>query len=256
MTKTIYHYDRDTGEYLFSDQADPSPLETDVWLIPAYATEIAPPVVNQSAREIAVFIVDAWKIKSDWRGVDLYSTSDGASVSITQIGQTPLDISATELPPPSAACIWQDNQWVESSAKKAELLVKLKAALCNRIDAAADAARLSVVGDPLRVVEYERAATEAQAYKAADYKGDIPPSVQSAAQAKGWTAQQAADDILTMNALWMTALYSIRATRLKIKETVRHAATEEVAHVAIEQGVAAIYAAVSGINDANPEPRI
>jgi hypothetical protein len=39
----IYHYHPDTKEYLGEGMADPSPLEKDVYLIPAHATIKSPP---------------------------------------------------------------------------------------------------------------------------------------------------------------------------------------------------------------------
>lgn len=42
----IYHYDFESGVYLGEGVADPSPLEEGVWLIPAQATEIAPPKIS------------------------------------------------------------------------------------------------------------------------------------------------------------------------------------------------------------------
>ncbi|MGA4187809.1 phage tail protein, partial [Ralstonia nicotianae] len=43
MTDTVYHYDPTTGEYAGSSPADHSPLEPGVVLIPAHATDQAPP---------------------------------------------------------------------------------------------------------------------------------------------------------------------------------------------------------------------
>ncbi|WP_457660263.1 hypothetical protein [Sinorhizobium medicae] len=43
MPLTVYNYHPSTLEYTGSSQADESPLEPGVYLIPAYATETAPP---------------------------------------------------------------------------------------------------------------------------------------------------------------------------------------------------------------------
>ena len=110
--------------------------------------------------------------------------------------------------------------------------------LCAKIDAEADAARLKIAGDPLRMVEYERADAEAKAFAAVGYTGDVPLSVADWAEAKGWTAQEATDDILRASAAWNAALYAIRGIRLKGKEAVRNALEadrQETANVAIEQ---------------------
>ena len=39
----IYNFKQDTCEFICENFADKSPLENDVWLLPAYSTEIAPP---------------------------------------------------------------------------------------------------------------------------------------------------------------------------------------------------------------------
>lgn len=57
MKKTIYNYHPETAEFIGASQADQSPLEPDVWLIPAHATEIEPPATQSGQR--AVFSVDA-----------------------------------------------------------------------------------------------------------------------------------------------------------------------------------------------------
>jgi len=126
-------------------------------------------------------------------------------------------------------------------------LDQIKADLCARIDREADAARLKIAGDPLRVVEYQQAETEAAAYKAAGYTGTVPPSVQSWAEAKGWTAQQAADDILTVAAGWRQALYVLRDIRLKGKEAIRAGADEAAANAAADAASGQIKAVLSAV---------
>jgi hypothetical protein len=124
--------------------------------------------------------------------------------------------------------------------------------LCAEIDAAADAARRAVAGDPLRAVEYDRAASEAQAFAAAEYQGEAPPMV-AAWAINGRTAQQAADDILREAAQYNGALVQLRTVRLQAKEQIRTfmAANQiEEAQLLAEQTIAAIEAAVSGIGNA------
>ncbi|QOK96358.1 phage tail protein [Ralstonia pseudosolanacearum] len=238
MTDNVFHYHPTTGEYAGSSPADHSPLEPGVVLVPAHATEQAPP--EAGLHEVAVFLDGGWSIEADWRGVALFSKTDGSTVTIADIGVTPAGVNATETARPSSAHVWTAGKWVEDAQLKAALLVALRQRLCDQLDAAADAVRLAVVGDPLRVVEYQRAADEAQAYQAAGYAGDAPPSVQSAADAKGSTAREAADDILAMHAAWNAALYGIRALRLAGKERIRSAASEEATRTTADQAIAGV----------------
>lgn len=55
----VYHYGRN-GEYLGNGTADPSPLEPGVWLIPANATAIAPPLPYPG--KVRRFNGAAWEI--------------------------------------------------------------------------------------------------------------------------------------------------------------------------------------------------
>lgn len=59
--KTIYHYHPETGELVGSSDADESPLEPGVFLIPAHAAEDAPPAfdakVQQCFREGAAWVL-------------------------------------------------------------------------------------------------------------------------------------------------------------------------------------------------------
>lgn len=94
----------------------------------------------------------------------------------------------------------------------------------TRIDAAADRARRRYVPFASVVPEYQQAESEAAAFKAGGYQGNAPSSVASWAAAKGWTAHQAADDILGAAVLLRGKLMQIRSVRLAGKEAVRSAA--------------------------------
>lgn len=122
-----------------------------------------------------------------------------------------------------------------------------RAQLCSAIDAEADAARLAVVGDPLRVVEYERAAAEATAYQGTGYSGPVPAAVQSWADAKGWSGQQAADDILAAASAFNAALYQLRDIRLKGKAAVMNSGADAAAKTIADAAIAQIRAAVTGL---------
>lgn len=127
------------------------------------------------------------------------------------------------------------------------------AVLCAQIDAAADAARSLVAGDPLRAVEYDRARIEAQAFAEAGYPANAVPRTVAAWAINGRTAQQAADSILAEAAAYTEALYVIRETRLAAKERIRtlmDAGEVEQAQQLAEQTIAAIEAAVAGVGNA------
>ncbi|MDF0605981.1 tail fiber assembly protein [Neisseriaceae bacterium TC5R-5] len=115
--KTVYAYHPQTGEYLGETVADHSPLEqNEVWLIPAHATELAPPLVME--QEVAVFEDGAWKLQTDWRAVKLWSTQSAQALQ-PQIGDTPDSLQATTLEPPQFAC-WQEDHWgIDETAQQA-----------------------------------------------------------------------------------------------------------------------------------------
>lgn len=94
--------------------------------------------------------------------------------------------------------------------------------MLERIDVVADAQRLRLASDPLKVFEYKAAEEGARLFKQNNYQGDAPPVVHSWAIAKNWTDQQAADDILQEAELFHAALEAIRHFRLNGKYTLRN----------------------------------
>ncbi|MDN7142689.1 hypothetical protein KC131_18740 [Pseudomonas sp. JQ170] len=102
-----------------------------------------------------------------------------------------------------------------------------KLAANAQIDQAADVARLAVLGDPLRALEYQTAADEAKVFAAANYVGAVPPSVQAWMDAARLEAQAATDGILAEASAWQGAMYAIRAERLKGKQAVLQATSHK-----------------------------
>jgi hypothetical protein len=128
--------------------------------------------------------------------------------------------------------------------------------LCAKVDEAADRAREKVAGDPLRAVEYQRAADEAQAFKDAGYPAESVPPMVAAWAISERTAQQAADNILAEAAAYNGALVWLRTTRLAAKEQIRafmEAEQPEAAQALTTATVAAIQEAVSGVGNNGTE---
>lgn len=120
----------------------------------------------------------------------------------------------------------------------------------EQIDQAADQARLSVLGDSMRAVEYQLTAQEAEAFAAGNHVGEVPGTVQAWMDAVGKDAVSATDEILAKANAWKAALYQIRAARLKGKHEVLLATSHEAAEVIADRAIAAIQASVQGIDNA------
>lgn len=119
---TIYHYHPQTGELLDTSEADPSPLEPGVFLVPAFATQTAPPTVPDG--QIAIHLNGAWALVPDWHGetktVYGYSPTTGEFTGEKQAAYIAYGVlekldDTTETAPPSApnkiAC-FENGAWV------------------------------------------------------------------------------------------------------------------------------------------------
>lgn len=60
--KQIYHYDQQSCFFCCTGEADPSPLENGVWLVPANATTVEPPVIPEGMA--ARWNGDSWSLES------------------------------------------------------------------------------------------------------------------------------------------------------------------------------------------------
>lgn len=245
-TPIIYIAHPLTGEYLGTGYADPDPQTPDGWLVPAHAYLDAPPTTAPG--EVAVRADDAWRVLPDCRGT-VYRTDTGAAVQHDQLGSLPEGL--TTEPRPTAAHRWAAGSWIFDQSLEDAHLTALLYGLCSQIDHAADDARRAVAGDPLRAVEYDRAAAEALAFAAAGYQGEVPPMV-AAWAIGGRTPQQAADSILAEAAQYNGALVQLRTVRLQAKELIRAAMVAgdvEQAQTIAAQTVASIEATVAGIGN-------
>lgn len=120
----------------------------------------------------------------------------------------------------------------------------------QQIDQAADQARLAVLGDPLRAVEYHAAASESKAFASDNYEGEAPPAVQAWMDAAGLSAKAATESILTEAAAWEAALSQLRAIRLKGKQDVLKATSHEDVEAVADAAISAIKESVQGVGNA------
>ena len=105
----IYNYDRISGAYMFSSSANPDPLTPGSYLIPAYATLLAPP--SATANKIPVFGGAEWTLQPDYRSSDVYSTETAEKIIIMVPGDLP--DGATLLVPPEAYPKWNGSAWID-----------------------------------------------------------------------------------------------------------------------------------------------
>lgn len=102
----LYAFHPLNGEYLGTAQADPSPLEVDVWLEPAHTTKTKPPAVL--AGHTTTWDGAIWTIVPDHRGETWYE-ADGTPVVITELGDpaAPPSSLLAAAPPPTEW--WEDK---------------------------------------------------------------------------------------------------------------------------------------------------
>lgn len=123
MNKTVYDYDPTTGEYKGTTTAPESPLEPNVYMIPAHATETEPPQTGE--HEAACWINGAWEIKADWRGTTWYDKATQEKHEIKNLDEEP-DSNWTDVEPTNKDAIWNGTAWVvpfsvKKSRKYAEI---------------------------------------------------------------------------------------------------------------------------------------
>jgi hypothetical protein len=120
----------------------------------------------------------------------------------------------------------------------------------KEIDALADTVRARILVAPTNTVEYSLTETQAREYQESGYQGTVPPAVASWAYAKrrkGWTAEQATEDIITTADAWKNLLWFIRAKRLDTKELVRDADSVYQIELLLETFKDGLAAATAGL---------
>ena len=90
--KTAYLFDEKTGEFHSKIDVHESPEEPGEYLIPTYATNIAPPVTG--VNEVAIYSAGAWTVVPYFRGQTVYEQTTGAELVIDAAGALPSGYAA------------------------------------------------------------------------------------------------------------------------------------------------------------------
>lgn len=106
-SKIVYQIDA-LGIYTGPTEADPSPLEPGVWLIPGGCVEVAPPTPRE--HQVPHWDGQRWRLISSYQGLTAYNTSTGAPREIDRVGTLPTGYT---LLVPSPNQVWQNGQWVD-----------------------------------------------------------------------------------------------------------------------------------------------
>lgn len=143
----ICNTDGETREFLAVGQADYSPLEPGVWLIPAHAYQCDAPEPKEGF--VAVRSADGteWAHVVDHRGKTIYSTATGASAECLTLGELTADWTLTA--PKTEFDEWDNGEWVPDQAaldaarlalvaKKKSLLNQLSTTSITTLQYAAD----------------------------------------------------------------------------------------------------------------------
>lgn len=208
----IYHYAKDTGEFVGSAEARRDPVAGKA-LVPAEATIQAPPAAG--ANQTPVFDGSAWALVADYRGT-VYWMADRSRHEIDTLG----------VEPPAGALFEEPPRTVEE--------------LHGAIDEAAGRARNRFVSPGLLIdQEYREAEAAANQWQAdGEPSAAVPDEVQAWADAAGMSASAAAADILQTGADWRSVLRQVRRARLEGKSATAAAIAsdrEAIAQTYIDQ---------------------
>lgn len=112
-TKIVWNYDPELRVLLDStelDEGDLSPLEENVFLIPAHATDVKPPRLKRN--EAAIFNLEEkkWSVVPDFRDAELYDKATVKRLPALELGPSP-DDTMTEIKPPEGLVRWGENGW-------------------------------------------------------------------------------------------------------------------------------------------------
>lgn len=113
MIKTVYDYDRETGEYLGTSIAMADPVDGSL-LMPPNSTLLVPPEPREGYA--IVMRKGAWEYIRDLRGKTIYNKATKETVYVKTLDDIDYD-KYTETAPTTETCVWKDNAWFDPKAE-------------------------------------------------------------------------------------------------------------------------------------------
>jgi len=115
--KYVFSYDKDDYSFNGTIIARPDPLVDGSFLIPAYSTEIEPPMIEDFQIPVWNEKENKWELVDDYRGMQMYHKKTGMPELITTIGEIPDEY--TIIPLPEGAFKWDEKEenWVPDIEK-------------------------------------------------------------------------------------------------------------------------------------------
>lgn len=108
MLKNAYKYDSQTKEFLSVVQVQESPLEKDVWLMPADCTLDEP--MEKQEHKTPCYKNGAWVLVADYRKCDFYDKATQEKHTITELGVIPQS-DWTDKVPTDPEMVWNGTDW-------------------------------------------------------------------------------------------------------------------------------------------------
>ncbi|AQW87902.1 hypothetical protein CPIN18021_1103 [Campylobacter pinnipediorum subsp. caledonicus] len=125
----VYNYNGDTKEYLYENEAELSPLEEGVYLIPANATEIRP--LDSKDGFAVCFNDNEWVYKKDLRGKTLFHTQTQERVQVEILDFDENEYTELE---PFDDSHWDGKKWVKNPITKEKLINEFKEKVQKHLD--------------------------------------------------------------------------------------------------------------------------
>ena len=206
----IHHYAWDTFIFLGSEEGTESPMEPGVTVVPAHATQVAPPITN--VNEVATFDEDTetWSVQLSFVGQTGYDKTTRNEVIITAHGDIPSNIT---LQVPQT----EFDEWNATTSLWETSLVNAQLSGKFDIDKAAETARHRYITQGSgQAMVYQEKAAQATAFILAGYPADLTGYllIEAEANATGKSATDAADDIIVQRNSWLVLGSAIEERRL------------------------------------------